>query len=310
MKEYILDIHIIILVIIMIIVGSFGGYLNYLNNFDTNNNENEKVKNSKNKYILLGIGAAFLVPLFLKMIASNLISFSKGYDNCNYLIFSGFCLIASIFSRRFITTIGDKILETAKRAERIANESNKKSESTQKELTSAQERIEDVKLSADIQSREESIAIIDDPEKELLEIVDSYIARTSIENYSERLKLKAEFGRKMGEMIIRNNLSKEKLLNDYPKEGMFLALAYAVQLKPDNQALKILNNLASSASQLYTKYAILIGYKTLARNGFVTKENVRSIYDLITKFKENADNALLRNINETINVLKFIEPEL
>ena len=80
----------------MLFTGVFGGYLNYLNNFDTIEETGNK-KLAKFKYILLGVGAAFLVPLFLKMIASNLINVEEKYDNCNYLIFTGFCLIASNF---------------------------------------------------------------------------------------------------------------------------------------------------------------------------------------------------------------------
>jgi hypothetical protein len=305
------DIHIYLLILIMLFTGAFGGYLNYLNNFDTIEETGNK-KQPIFKYILLGVCAAFLVPLFLKMIASNLINADEKYDNCNYLIFTGFCLISAIFSRRFITTIGEKILETAKRAERIASESNEKSESTKKELSSTQERIEDVKLAVDIKNitREEFIAVTEDPEKELYDLVDSYIPKTSVPDYSERLKLKAEFGRKMGEIIIRNQLSKDKLLNKSSEEGMLLALAYSVQLRPDNESLAILNKVSLMVTQLYTKYSILIGYRTLARNGFITKENIKTIYALMTKFKVGADNSLLRNIDETINILKFIDPNI
>ncbi|WP_431245083.1 YEATS-associated helix-containing protein [Flavobacterium sp. P21] len=294
---------------IMLLAGAFGGFLNYLNNFDTV----EESKNSKlaiSKYIFLGIGAAFLVPLFLKMIASNLITIVNKYDNCNYLIFTGFCLIAAIFSRKFITTLGEKILETAKRAEKIASESKQESKTTQLELNNTLDRIEDANLAIHINTRKEAIAPAKNPEKELYNLVNSYIIKTSIPDYTERLKLKAEFGRKMGEIIITNGLPKEKLLNESKDEGMFLALAYSVQLSPDVNGLSILNKLSPKVSQLYTKYAILLGYKTLARNGFIIREDVKSIYNIIIKFKETADKPLLRNIDETITVLKFIDQNI
>jgi len=308
MNNCIVDIHLVILIAIMIFVGAFGGLLNYLFNFDTA--ENDQKKNIIIfKYILLGIGAALLVPVFLKMISSNLAS-SK--DNNDYLIFAGFCLIAAIFSRRFITTIGEKILESAKKAEKSALESKQKLEITQNELSSTQERIEDVKLALDINnSASKDFRVTNDnQEKILIELANSYINKTSVPDYSERLKLKAEFGRKMGEIIVRNNMPKEDLYKNYPSEGMYLALAYSVQLRPENDSLSILNQIAQSATQLYTKYSILIGYNTLARNGFIDKSHVQNIYKQIIAFREKADMPLLRNIDNSISILKFIEPNI
>src|SRR5690606_12658374 len=125
-----------------------GGFLNYLNDFDTVANE-QKDKKTRFKYVLLGIGASFLIPLFLKMLESDILSRS---GNLNYLIFGGFCLIAAIFSRRFISSIGDRILEAAKNAEKAALESKAKSESTHRDLLTTKERIEDVKLAVDLES--------------------------------------------------------------------------------------------------------------------------------------------------------------
>lgn len=300
-----LDVHIIILILIMLVSGAFGGLLNYLHNFDTS--ENEK-KNTivRNKYILLGIAAAFVVPAFLKMISSNLTSTR---ENSDYLIFAGFCLIAAIFSRRFITTIGDKILEAAKKAEKVALESKQKSDNTQLELSSAKQRIEDVKLAVDINNTDPESAepLANKSKQVLIELSDNFIEKTNVPDYSERIKLKAELGRKMGEIIVRNNLSKNDLFENHKSEGMFLALSYAVQLKPDKSGLLILNQIASLASQLYTKYIILVGYDTLARNSFIDKENVQEVYSLIKALRSGADKSLLRKIEDTISLLSFID---
>jgi len=305
------DIHLLTLIIIMIVTGAFGGFLNYLHNFDTANNE-QKIRSVKYKYVFLGMGSAILVPAFLKMIASDLIKGSTSYDNINYLIFAGFCLVAAIFSKRFINTIGERILEAAKNAEKSSKETKKEVESTKLELNSTQERIEDVKASVNLKSevtemrsssQEESTSL-------LLELVDSFIQKTSIPDYSERLKTKAELGRKMGQLIVRQNLPKDKLLEDHPKEGMYLALAYSIELRPNNDSLSLLNKLAKVTSQLYTRYVILIAYRTLASSGYINKEQAKVIRRLIENFKNNADKALIRNIEDTINVLRFIEPEI
>lgn len=305
-----IDFHILILVSIMLIAGMFGGYLNYLHNFDTTENEG-KNKLAITKYILLGIGSAFLVPAFLKMIASDLIKQSNNFENNCYLIFGGFCLIAAIFSRRFITTIGEKILEAAKKAEKTAQESKLVSETTKSELTSTIDRIEDVKTAIDLRNNEARsfMAVDKQPLNDLLTLTNSYIQKTSIPNYNDRMKLKAELGRKMGEIILTNNLPKQDLLKDYPSEGMYLALAYSVHLKTDNDSLNLLNRLAVLTSQLYTKYVILLGYKSLARIGLIKKDQFKIVYEIISSFRYNADNSLLRHIDDTIGILRINEPE-
>ena len=119
------DVHILLLAIIILAMGSFGGYLNYLHRFDVD--EKEKMnKNAVWKYVLLGIGSAILVPAFLKMIASDLIKESSPYDNINYFIFSGFCLVAAIFSKRFITTISEKVLKDLEKTKAKVNENEEK----------------------------------------------------------------------------------------------------------------------------------------------------------------------------------------
>lgn len=308
-----LDIHLIALVFIMIAFGAFGGFLNYLHNFDTAENE-QKNKLVKYKYVFLGIGSAFLVPVFLKMIASDLtkVSGTNNFDNNCYLIFAGFCLIAAIFSRRFITTIGEKILEKAEKAEKASKENKQQIETTKLELTSTQERIEDVKLAVNLNSEEPKTLKTEDqkPPELLIELANSYVQRTSVPDYTERLKLKAELGRKMGQIICSYNLSKEELMNNYPTEGMYLALAYAVELRPNTEGLLIINKLSKVASHLYTKYVILVTYRTLASSGFIKKSDVKNVYELILKFRVNADKPLLRNIDDTINVLKFIDSDI
>ena len=63
--------------------------------------------------ILMGMVAAFLVPLFLAMISSNLISdIGKRAFNyksfINLLILFGFCLLASMYSRSLIRVVSDR----------------------------------------------------------------------------------------------------------------------------------------------------------------------------------------------------------
>lgn len=303
--------HILTIIVIMIIIGIFGGWLNYLHNFDVTNEVAED-KKIKMKYIFLGIGSSILVPAFLKMIASDLIKPVQPYDNINYLIFSGFCLVAAIFSRRFITSIGERILEAAKKAEISSKENKKEIESTKLELSTTQDRIEDVKASVNLKNPEskEVAKSLEDPTQKLLVLVNSFLEKTSIPDYTERLRAKAEIGRKMGQIIASNNLQKNDLLNQYKQEGMYLALAYSVDLKPDQNGVTLLNKLANVVNQLYTKYVMLLAYRTLCNIGLVNKEQAREIAVIVESFRHGADKSLKRHIDDTLNVLRFIEPEI
>ncbi len=303
-----LDTHLIIVIGIIISAGGFGGLLNYLHNFDTHG-ETPENNATKTKYVLLGIGAAFLVPAFLKMISSNLLSST---DNNDLLIFAGFCLVASIFSKRFINTIGEKILEAAKQAEKNSKENKQQLKTTQLELSSTKERIEDVKLAIDIKNSEEvNFKKLDEnPKAILIDLADSYIEKTSIPDYSKRIKLKAEIGRRMGEIIVRNNLVKEDLLENNKSEGMLMALSYSIILRPGNEGLSILNKISKLTSQLYTKYSILVAYDTLARSNFISKDQIINVYSIVKDFSNRADEGLMLKINESINILSIINPDI
>jgi hypothetical protein len=250
------------------------------------------------------------------MISSDLISndSARNRDNNNYLIFAGFCLIAAIFSRRFINTIGERILEAAKKAVKTSQETKQELENTQLELTTAEEQIEDIKLTVDLKNvdnkvDEQATTMLADNKQEslLIDLTNSYIQKTDVPDLTERLKLKAELGRRMGEIIVRNNLSKVDLFSKNQSEGMILALAYSIQLKPNQESLDILNKISKIASQLYTKHKILTSYETLIRNNYINSSQVEEIRAIITGFRHNADVPLLRKIEETLSILNYIK---
>jgi tetratricopeptide (TPR) repeat protein len=108
--------HALQLAIMMISCGILGGLINsYLDK------SSKEIVNTTWEYIVIGIGAALLVPLFLNMIGSTLIEGS--FESLNStLVIMGFCLVASMTSRTFIKSISDKALQKAQSAETKANE--------------------------------------------------------------------------------------------------------------------------------------------------------------------------------------------
>lgn len=98
------------LIIIMLICGIVGGVGNTLRGTTCN-----WVVLSKN--ICLGIIASIAVPLFLNLVSSDIVKSiyvnEQGHIP-NYLIFSGFCIIASFSSLTFLNTISGKVIQNLK----------------------------------------------------------------------------------------------------------------------------------------------------------------------------------------------------
>lgn len=122
-------------VIMIVIAGLLGGTINFLltieKSDDLNNSEVKPVSREKRvntlsitwlRCVLIGIGASFLVPLFLATISSSLIknlldpARSAG-TSADAFVFFGFCLIGAISSRAFIQTLSAKVLKAADEAQ-------------------------------------------------------------------------------------------------------------------------------------------------------------------------------------------------
>jgi hypothetical protein len=102
------------IVILMFICGALGGSINFFL-------LDEEPGDAKPwwQHAVIGIGASFMVPLFLNMISSGLIdqiqgSSSQPPDYSKLLVLAGFCLVAAISSRAFITSMSDRVLREVK----------------------------------------------------------------------------------------------------------------------------------------------------------------------------------------------------
>lgn len=99
--------HIFILAAVMSIAGVFGGLINYYQLTQERDDEA-----ALPRCIVLGIGAAFLVPVILFFVQSDLITEIQE-DPSRLLIYTGFCLIVAIGSRLVLTSTPKRILREA-----------------------------------------------------------------------------------------------------------------------------------------------------------------------------------------------------
>lgn len=106
----ILDNPSIKIIIIIFICGLIGGIGNSLR--EVNYDRAGLLKN-----IFLGVIASITVPLFLNLVSSDILKAiykNEAQNIINYLIFSGFCIIASFSSLNFLNTISGKVLQNLK----------------------------------------------------------------------------------------------------------------------------------------------------------------------------------------------------
>ncbi|MWC27117.1 YEATS-associated helix-containing protein [Paenibacillus sp. MMS18-CY102] len=108
--------HGIILILIMIAAGLVGGAVSYVLPLAKPGSPPLLKDRGLYQSMLIGIAASFMVPLFLKLISSDLLSADQlgkgGFDASNDLVFAGFCLMAAISSRKFIELLTNNALET------------------------------------------------------------------------------------------------------------------------------------------------------------------------------------------------------
>ncbi len=165
-----------ILVSLILTAGLLGGIANYfMNKPDTSWLWHDFFKSS-----LLGLTAAATVPLFLRTVSSNLMNECLAGDVISYFVFFGFCIIASIFSAKFLQSLGDKLLQEVNQ---VKQKQEELAETTgilvqhSSDPGDVPEIIEDTDLLEGVRSRG-AAAPISDEQKVLLAFQGQYAFRT------------------------------------------------------------------------------------------------------------------------------------
>jgi hypothetical protein len=110
----------------MIGAGLLGGIANFLNGDLLEKSPSRGPWRTFFACITYGLIASGVVPLFLTTIHSDLLK-ETNLNTTTYLEFSGFCLLAALFSRKFLESVADRALK-------IAENAKKQSESTATEF--------------------------------------------------------------------------------------------------------------------------------------------------------------------------------
>jgi YLATT-like protein len=210
------------LVVVMLAAGSFGGIINYYLSLKTDP-ENTTVRKS----VIVGIGASFLVPLFLNMISSNLIDSIRGTnnqsgDNSKLLVFAGFCLVAAISSSAFIQTLSDRILKEAKAARKQAEEAKAEAVEAKVQVAEVQADVTPIinkttepEPAAERAAGAESARELSDEERKVLsEFARSRYSRRSLRGLSADTHIRAdELETLLGGLLSKGLVDKDESIN-------------------------------------------------------------------------------------------------
>lgn len=137
---------------------------------------------------------------------------------------------------------------------------------------------------------------------ELQAAADEYMA-IEHPSWSTRVRLKDSAARKLADIVITKNISRELLARQH-HEGLILALAAASHALPRSGDLEHLLHVADEANRLHVKYRIVMALGRLFERGFAGQDSVENVCALLSSYKHDADKSLAERIAYTESVVK------
>ncbi|MDG9667080.1 hypothetical protein ONV78_04970 [Hahella sp. CR1] len=139
-----IPLKIYILICIAISSGLLGGLTNYcLQRKSGDQKDNDVEISDLISCLITGVSASLIIPLFLHIIGSNIIKDAINTNPLNYLVYMGFCLIAAISSRRFLSSVTQRIIKTVEEAEKAAENAEKIALDNQKKYMELKQKDEE-----------------------------------------------------------------------------------------------------------------------------------------------------------------------
>lgn len=118
----------------IVLSGAFGGVARYC--WETSEGNG---KEGLLPYVVMGVAASFLVPLFLNTISSSLI-FDLQKEQGKFFILIGFCVAAGSFAKQFIGSVAKKALELSRQANQTALQAQETAKVAESDARSADNR--------------------------------------------------------------------------------------------------------------------------------------------------------------------------
>lgn len=140
-----------VIIATMVGAGVLGGAINTILSRSLPLKDGEPPLPGLGAHIVLGVGAALIIPLFLSMISSGLVGdLAKGNELtpelfAKLLVLVGFCLLAAISSRAFLQSMTQRLLREVAEAKRMAREAKEDAGQARSEAGAAVRIVEDAR---------------------------------------------------------------------------------------------------------------------------------------------------------------------
>lgn len=157
--------HIILLAMVMLVAGIFGGLVNFQIGL-----QRDPENTDLTRCLVIGIGAAFLVPLILHVVSNDLVIASSD-EPSKLLIFTGFCLIAAVGSRLLMNPLSERTLSEARLA-------SKRAQDVERELVAVQSELFPLIETETEDEPTDDGTVLFEEENELLDLTSSTVLKT------------------------------------------------------------------------------------------------------------------------------------
>jgi dGTP triphosphohydrolase len=137
---------------------------------------------------------------------------------------------------------------------------------------------------------------------ELIALANEYMA-IQHSDWAQRVRLKDAAARKMADLVITKNISRETLARQH-HEGLILALAAASHTVPREGDVEHLLHVADEVSRLHVKYRIVLALGRLFERGIAKKDQVEPVCEVLRAYKHGADRSLSNRISYSENVIR------
>lgn len=139
---------------------------------------------------------------------------------------------------------------------------------------------------------------------ELVKLADEYLQIDATE-WTDRIRLKNESARKMANLVLTRNISKD-LLASQAHEGLAMALVSAIHTSPDEKDFDRISVIVHRVSRLHVKYIIAMAIGRIFEQRLAANADIDRAQEILDLYTIGADQSLLNRIAQTKAIIGMV----
>jgi len=139
---------------------------------------------------------------------------------------------------------------------------------------------------------------------ELMKLADEYL-QIDAKEWTDRVRLKNESARKMANLVLTRNISKD-LLASQAHEGLVMALVSAIHTSPDEKDFDRISVIVHKVSRLHVKYIIAMAIGRIFEQRLAANTDVDRAQEILDLYTIGADQSLRNRIAQTKAIITMV----